>query len=173
MGSTVSLILGWNARLSGLPYAAETSPSTDGAPPGTRLLRTAGSNPASSARWSAARAGTRTGTRTEQCGWSLLTGSVHQPKEGMGRKVAVLWHASFSIGAGALLLLFVLPCWSLMGDTDTSLGTGPIATGKRWSVWPHCRWYSLCCAPASRSYTLQLALSMRIRRSWLTCWPAR
>lgn len=49
----------------------------------------------------------------------------------MGRKVAVLWHASFSIGAGVLYFYFVLPRWpELMGDTGHSLGTGlRIATG--------------------------------------------
>ncbi|MGA3254479.1 MAG: hypothetical protein ABSD32_10180, partial [Mycobacterium sp.] len=34
----------------------------------------------------------------------------------MGRKVATLWHASFSIGAGVLYFYFVLPRWpELMG----------------------------------------------------------
>ncbi|WP_094360758.1 hypothetical protein [Mycobacterium marinum] len=43
----------------------------------------------------------------------------------MGRKVAMLWHASFSIGAGVLYFFFVLPRWpELMGDTAHSLGTG-------------------------------------------------
>jgi MFS family permease len=42
----------------------------------------------------------------------------------MGRKVAMLWHASFSIGAGVLFFFFVLPRWSeLMGDTSHTLGT--------------------------------------------------
>jgi MFS family permease len=42
----------------------------------------------------------------------------------MGRKVAMLWHASFSIGAGFLFFFFVLPRWSeLMGDTSHTLGT--------------------------------------------------
>ncbi|ABL06331.1 hypothetical protein OSH39_01160 [Mycobacterium ulcerans] len=43
----------------------------------------------------------------------------------MGRKVAMLWHASFSIGAGVLYFFFVVPRWpELMGDTAHSLGTG-------------------------------------------------
>jgi hypothetical protein len=42
----------------------------------------------------------------------------------MGRKLAMLWHASFSIGAGFLYFYFVLPRWpELMGDTSHTLGT--------------------------------------------------
>lgn len=42
----------------------------------------------------------------------------------MGRKVAIPWHASFSIAAGVLYFFFVLPRWpELMGDTTYSLGT--------------------------------------------------
>lgn len=42
----------------------------------------------------------------------------------MGRKVAIVWHASFSIAAGLLYFFFVLPRWmELMGDTTHSLGT--------------------------------------------------
>ena len=42
----------------------------------------------------------------------------------MGRKVAMLWHASFSIGAGVLYFYFVLPRWpELMGDTTHTMGT--------------------------------------------------
>ena len=42
----------------------------------------------------------------------------------MGRKVAMLWHASFSIGAGFLYFYFVLPRWpELMGDTTHTFGT--------------------------------------------------
>jgi hypothetical protein len=42
----------------------------------------------------------------------------------MGRKVAVAWHASFSIGAGILYFFFVLPRWpELMGSTSHTLGT--------------------------------------------------
>ncbi len=49
----------------------------------------------------------------------------------MGRKVAMLWHASFSIGAGFLYFYFVLPRWpELMGDTTHTLGTAlRIVTG--------------------------------------------
>jgi outer membrane biosynthesis protein TonB len=42
----------------------------------------------------------------------------------MGRKVAIPWHASFSIAAGVLFFYFVLPRWpELMGDTTHSVGT--------------------------------------------------
>ena len=42
----------------------------------------------------------------------------------MGRTVAVVWHASFSIAAGVLYFLFVLPRWpELLGDTSHTLGT--------------------------------------------------
>jgi hypothetical protein len=42
----------------------------------------------------------------------------------MGRKVAVAWHASFSIAAGVLYFFFVLPRWpELMGTTSHTLGT--------------------------------------------------
>ena len=42
----------------------------------------------------------------------------------MGRKVAIAWHASFSIAAGALYFYFVLPRWhELTGDTSHALGT--------------------------------------------------
>ena len=42
----------------------------------------------------------------------------------MGRKVAIPWHASFSVGAGVLYFFFVLPRWpELMGDTTHSVGT--------------------------------------------------
>jgi MFS family permease len=42
----------------------------------------------------------------------------------MSRKVAVIWHASFSIAAGVLYFFFVLPrWWELLGDTSPTLGT--------------------------------------------------
>jgi hypothetical protein len=49
----------------------------------------------------------------------------------MGRKVAIPWHLLFSIGAGVLYFLCVLPRWSeLMGDTPQALGmAGRIAAG--------------------------------------------
>jgi hypothetical protein len=42
----------------------------------------------------------------------------------MGRRVATLWHVTFSIAAGVLYFCFVLPrWWELMGDTSHALGT--------------------------------------------------
>ncbi|OBH02540.1 hypothetical protein A5696_10490 [Mycobacterium sp. E2699] len=42
----------------------------------------------------------------------------------MGRKVAIPWHATFSIAAGVLYFFFVLPRWpELMGETTHSVGT--------------------------------------------------
>lgn len=42
----------------------------------------------------------------------------------MGRTVATLWQASFSLAAGALYFFFVLPRWpELMGSTTHTLGT--------------------------------------------------
>jgi hypothetical protein len=49
----------------------------------------------------------------------------------MGRKVAVAWHALFSIVAGVLYFLFALPRqWEMDGDISQSLGTAlRIVTG--------------------------------------------
>lgn len=49
----------------------------------------------------------------------------------MGRKVAILWHALFTIGAGVLYFYFVLPRWpELMGDISSGAGmTLRIVTG--------------------------------------------
>jgi hypothetical protein len=49
----------------------------------------------------------------------------------MGRKVAIPWHLLFSISAGVLYFLCVLPRWSeLLGDTPRGLGmAGRIASG--------------------------------------------
>jgi hypothetical protein len=42
----------------------------------------------------------------------------------MGRRVAILWHATFSVAAGVVYFYFVLPrWWELMGDTSHALGT--------------------------------------------------
>jgi len=42
----------------------------------------------------------------------------------MSRKVAVVWHASFSIAAGVLYFFFILPRWpELRGTTSFTLGT--------------------------------------------------
>jgi hypothetical protein len=42
----------------------------------------------------------------------------------MSRKIAVIWHASFSVAAGVLYFFFVLPRWpELTGGTTHTLGT--------------------------------------------------
>jgi hypothetical protein len=42
----------------------------------------------------------------------------------MGRRVAIFWHAAFSLAAGVLYFFFVLPRWpELTGDTSHALGT--------------------------------------------------
>ncbi|REZ96941.1 hypothetical protein DSL58_22585, partial [Mycobacterium tuberculosis] len=82
----------------------------------------------------------------------------------MGRKVAVLWHASFSIGAGVLYFYFVLPRWpELMGDTGHSLGTGlRIATGALVGLAALPVVFTLLRTRKPELGTPQLALSMRI-----------
>lgn len=81
----------------------------------------------------------------------------------MGRKVAVLWHASFSIGAGVLYFYFVLPRWpELMGDTGHSLGTGPDCHGRVGRSGRTAGGIHFAAHPQAGAGTLQLALSMRI-----------
>jgi hypothetical protein len=42
----------------------------------------------------------------------------------MGRRAAIVWHATASVAAGVLYFFFVLPRWpELMGDTSHGLGT--------------------------------------------------
>ncbi len=74
---------------------------------GARLNGTArGFKPASSARWS--QRGRERGRKRGTMWLVVPPGSPTSLRRGYGRKVAVLWHASFSIGAGVLLLYFVL-----------------------------------------------------------------
>src|SRR4029077_315697 len=99
--------------------ATEDSPSGLWRSPGTRvgLTALAGSNPASSALSPGCDQACFTSTRV----WSLPDTSS---RRGMGRRVATLWHATFSIAAGILYFFFVLPRWpELMGDPSHPLGT--------------------------------------------------
>src|SRR4029077_15694091 len=92
--------------------ATEDSPSGLWRSPGTRvgLTALAGSNPASSALG-------------RGCG-SRVALRPKATRRSMGRTVAVVWHASFSIAAGVLYFFFVLPrWWELAGDTSHTLGT--------------------------------------------------
>ncbi len=81
----------------------------------------------------------------------------------MGRKVAMLWHASFSIGAGVLFFYFVLPRWSeLMGDTSHTLGTAlRIAAGVLIGLAALPVVFTLVRSRKPELGTPQLALSIR------------
>lgn len=82
----------------------------------------------------------------------------------MGRKVAIPWHASFSIAAGFLYFFFVLPRWpELMGDTAHTLGTAMrIVTGALVALAALPVVFTLLRTRKPESGTPQLALSIRI-----------
>jgi len=82
----------------------------------------------------------------------------------MGRKVAIPWHASFSIGAGVLYFFFVLPRWhELMGDTTHSLGTTlRIVTGALFGLAALPVVFTLLRTRKPELGTPQLALSLRV-----------
>ncbi|OBK83893.1 hypothetical protein [Mycobacterium sp. 1165178.9] len=82
----------------------------------------------------------------------------------MGRKVAIPWHASFSIAAGVLYFFFVLPRWpELMGDTAHSLGTSlRIVTGALIALAALPVVFTLLRTRKPELGTPQLALSIRI-----------
>jgi MFS family permease len=82
----------------------------------------------------------------------------------MGRKVAIPWHASFSIAAGLLYFYFVLPRWhELIGDTTHSLGTTlRIATGALLALAALPVVFTLLRSRKPELGTPQLALSMRV-----------
>ncbi|HTX95544.1 MAG TPA: hypothetical protein VME67_12220 [Mycobacterium sp.] len=82
----------------------------------------------------------------------------------MGRKVAILWHASFSIAAGVLYFFFVLPRWpELMGDTTHSLGTAlRIVTGALIGLAALPVVFTLLRTRKPELGTPQLALTIRV-----------
>ena len=82
----------------------------------------------------------------------------------MGRKVAIPWHASFSIAAGVLYFFFVLPRWpELMGDTTHSLGTAlRIVTGALIALAALPVVFTLLRTRKPELGTPRLALSMRV-----------
>ena len=82
----------------------------------------------------------------------------------MGRKVAIPWHASFSIAAGVLYFYFVLPRWpELMGDTTHSLGTTlRIVTGALVALAALPVVFTLLQTRRPELGTPQLALSIRV-----------
>lgn len=81
----------------------------------------------------------------------------------MGRKVAMLWHASFSIGAGVLYFYFVLPRWpELIGETTHTLGTTlRIVTGVLFGLAALPVVFTLLRTRKPELGTPQLALSIR------------
>lgn len=83
----------------------------------------------------------------------------------MGRRIAILWHASFSVGAGVLYFFFVLPRWyELMGQTTHSLGTAlRIVTGALVASAALPVVFTLLRTRKPELGTPQLALSMRVR----------
>jgi hypothetical protein len=92
-------------------------------------------------------------------GWPGLTSMRRR----MGRKVAILWHAAFSIGAGILYFYFVLPRWpELMGDTTHTLGTAlRIVTGVLIGLAALPVVFTLLRTRKPEFGTPQLALSIR------------
>ncbi|KJX74678.1 membrane protein [Mycobacterium lepromatosis] len=81
----------------------------------------------------------------------------------MGRKVATLWHASFSIGAGVLYVYFVLPRWpELIGETTHTLGTTlRIVTGVLFGLAALPVVFTLLRTHTNELGIPQLALSIR------------
>ncbi len=83
----------------------------------------------------------------------------------MGRRIAILWHASFSVAAGFLYFFFVLPRWpELMGETTHSLGTTlRIVTGALVGLAALPVVFTLLRSRKPELGTPQMALSMRVR----------
>lgn len=81
----------------------------------------------------------------------------------MGRTAAVIWHASFSIAAGVLYFLFVLPrTLELLGDTSHPLGTAlRIATGALIGLAALPVVFTLLRTRAPEFGTPKLALNLR------------
>jgi hypothetical protein len=81
----------------------------------------------------------------------------------MGRKVAVLWHASFWIAAGALYFFFAIPRWyELMGKIPHALGTaGRIGCGLLIGLAALPVVFTLLRTRKPEYGTPQLALSLR------------
>ena len=81
----------------------------------------------------------------------------------MSRRVAVFWHASFSIAAGVLYFFFVLPRWpELTGATGHALGTAMrIVTGALIGLAALPVVFTLLRTRRPELGTPQLALSLR------------
>jgi hypothetical protein len=83
----------------------------------------------------------------------------------MGRRIAILWHSSFFVGAGVLYFFFVLPRWpELMGETTHSLGTTlRIVTGALVALAALPVVFTLLRTRKPELGTPQLALSLRVK----------
>ena len=83
----------------------------------------------------------------------------------MGRRIAILWHASFFVGAGVLYFFFVIPRWpELTGETAHSLGTAMrIVTGVLIALAALPVVFTLLRSRKPEFGTPQMALSMRLR----------
>lgn len=83
----------------------------------------------------------------------------------MGRRIAILWHASFFVGAGVLYFFFVVPRWpELMGETTHSLGTAlRIVTGVLIALAALPVVFTLLRSRKPELGTPQMALSLRVR----------
>jgi hypothetical protein len=83
----------------------------------------------------------------------------------MGRRIAILWHASFFVGAGLLYFFFVLPRWlELMGETTHSLGTAlRIVTGALVALAALPVVFTLLRTRKPELGTPQMALSLRVK----------
>jgi hypothetical protein len=83
----------------------------------------------------------------------------------MGRRIAILWHASFFVGAGVLYFFFVLPRWlELMGETTHSLGTAlRIVTGALVALAALPVVFTLLRTRKPELGTPQMALSLRVK----------
>ena len=93
----------------------------------------------------------------------------------MGRKVAMPWHALFSIAAGVLYFFFVLPRWpELMGDTSHTLGTAlRIVTGALIGPGRAAGGVHPAADPqAGVGHPAAGADHCGSGRSWPMCWPA-
>jgi hypothetical protein len=83
----------------------------------------------------------------------------------MGRRVAILWHASFSVAAGVLYFFFVLPrSHELMGETTHPLGTTlRIVTGALIGLAALPVVFTLLRSRKPELGTPQMALSLRVK----------
>ena len=116
---------------------------------------------------------TRSGVRPAGTDGSVAPSGPSDSRRSMGRSVAVIWHASFSIAAGVLYFFFVLPRWlELSGESRTTLGTAlRIVAGALIGLAALPVVFTLLHTRRPEFGTPQLALTLRRRRSCCTCSP--